>query len=195
MARPDPQYFHCFDTALGCCAIAWTDSHGVLGSQLPEESATATRDRMRVRFPQAQQVEQLGQLPSEIAQAVAGVQTLLAGQSSDAGDLLRVRLDARGLPEFDAQVLAFTRHIPVGQTLSYGEVAARLGQAGAARAVGRAEGRNPFAPIVPCHRVVAAAPGQGGFSAHGGLLTKQKLLIIEARASGQQVSEQQGLFE
>nr|WP_295080021.1 methylated-DNA--[protein]-cysteine S-methyltransferase [uncultured Roseateles sp.] len=195
MARPDPQYFHCFDTALGCCAIAWTDAHGVQGSQLPEENAAATRDRIRVRFPLAQQVEQAQQLPAEIAQAVAAIQALLAGKTSDAGELLGVRLDERDLPEFDARVLTLTRHIPVGQTLSYGQVAARLGQPGAARAVGRAEGRNPFAPIVPCHRVVAATPGQGGFSAHGGLQTKQKLLIIEARASGQVVCEQQGLFE
>lgn len=64
--------------------------------------------------------------------------------------------------------------------MTYGDVAARLGDRGAARAVGRALGRNPFVLIVPCHRVLAAGRRPGGFSAHGGVATKCRLLDIES---------------
>lgn len=183
-------FFHCYDSALGCCAIAW-GAAGIVGSQLPEESASATRDRMRVRFPSARECVDAAQLPEPVRQAVAGVQALLAGAPCD---LLEVVLDDQGLPEFDRAVWALTRRIPVGQTLSYGEIAARLGRPGAARAVGRAEGHNPFAPIVPCHRVMGAGGLGTGFSAHGGVGTKLRLLAIEARATGQLGAQQQDLF-
>ena len=76
------------------------------------------------------------------------------------------------------------RGIAPGATLSYGEIAARLGERGLARDVGQALGRNPFPIIVPCHRVLAAGGKAGGFSANGGVTTKLRLLTIErARTS------------
>ena len=188
-------FFHCYPTVLGHCGIAWTE-RGVVGSQLPEETPSLTRDRMWVRFPAAREVAAFGELPAAVQAACEGVRALLAGE---ARDLLEVELDDSAVPAFDREVLALTRRIPVGQTLTYGEVAMRLGQPGAARAVGRAEGHNPFAPIVPCHRVMGA-PSAGkaanltGFSAAGGVATKLKILAIEARATGQQAGEQQDLF-
>ncbi len=188
-------FFHCYPTALGHCGIAWTE-RGIVGSQLPEETPSLTRDRMGVRFPAAREVLEFGQLPAAVQAACEGVRALLAGE---ARDLLEVELDDSAVPAFDREVLALTRRIPVGQTLTYGEVATRLGHPGAARAVGRAEGHNPFAPIVPCHRVMGA-PSAGkaanltGFSAAGGVATKLKILAIEARATGQQAGEQQDLF-
>ncbi len=74
------------------------------------------------------------------------------------------------------------------QTATYGELAQRIGAPDAARAVGRAMAQNPFAPIVPCHRVVAADGSLGGFSAAGGAATKQRMLAIEARVAGAQRS-------
>jgi methylated-DNA-[protein]-cysteine S-methyltransferase len=71
------------------------------------------------------------------------------------------------------------RAIPLGEVLTYGQVAARLGDEGAARAVGRALGRNPFPIVVPCHRVIAAGGRLGGFSAEGGATTKRRMLVIE----------------
>jgi len=188
-------FFHCYPTSLGHCGIAWTD-RGIVGSQLPEETPSVTRDRMWVRFPTAREVPEFEQLPHAVKQACLGVRALLDGE---ARDLLEVDLDDSAVPAFDREVLALTRRIPVGQTLTYGEVAARLGQPNAARAVGRAEGHNPFAPIVPCHRVMGAptagkAANLTGFSAPGGVATKLKILAIEARATGQQVGEQQDLF-
>lgn len=191
-----PVFFHCYDTALGSCGIAW-HADGIVGSQLPEESASMTRDRMRVRFPAAREVAAGELLPDFVREACEGVRALLDGEPRD---LLEIPLDDRAVPAFDREVLALTRRIPVGQTLTYGEIAARLGQPNAARAVGRAEGHNPFAPIVPCHRVMGSpsssrAANLTGFSAPGGVATKLRLLAIEARAVGQQVGEQQDLFQ
>jgi methylated-DNA-[protein]-cysteine S-methyltransferase len=67
----------------------------------------------------------------------------------------------------------------------------KLGQPGAARAVGHALGRNPFAPVVPCHRVLAAGGRSGGFSASGGVTTKLRLLQIE----GAMIGAERGLFD
>ncbi|WIT11303.1 methylated-DNA--[protein]-cysteine S-methyltransferase [Paucibacter sediminis] len=180
-------FFHCYDTALGCCGIAWGE-RGIVGAQLPEESAAATRDRMRVRFPTARET---AAPPAEVWAAIEGVQALLRGEPRD---LLEFRLDETGIPAFNQRVHALTRRIPVGQTRTYGELAQALGLPGAARAVGQAEGHNPFAPIVPCHRVMGAGGVGTGFSAHGGVATKLRLLAIEARATGQMAGEQSGLF-
>jgi methylated-DNA-[protein]-cysteine S-methyltransferase len=81
-------------------------------------------------------------------------------------------------------VYALTRKIPPGETLSYGQIAARLGSPGAARAVGQAMRRNPFAIVVPCHRVLASGGKLGGFSANGGVWTKRRMLAIEEAARG-----------
>ncbi|MDT8997893.1 methylated-DNA--[protein]-cysteine S-methyltransferase [Paucibacter sp. APW11] len=180
-------HFHCFDTALGCCAIAWTPL-GVVGSQLPEDSPEATRQRMLARFPGACET---ADLPAAMGAAVAGIQALLSGELRD---LLEIPLDERRVPPFNRRVHALTRQIPVGQTRSYGELAVALGVPGAARAVGQAEGANPFAPIVPCHRVMGSGGAAVGFSAHGGVETKRRLLAIEARACGQLAGEQGALF-
>ena len=80
---------------------------------------------------------------------------------------------------FIAASTPIARGIAPGRTLTYGDIAARLGDPGAARAVGQALGHNPFAIIVPCHRVLAAHGQPGGFSAHGGAATKLRLLSIE----------------
>jgi O-6-methylguanine DNA methyltransferase len=85
-------------------------------------------------------------------------------------------LDGRGTP-FQRRVWEALRRIPYGRTLSYGEVAARVGRPRAFRAVGQANGRNPIPLIVPCHRVIAAAGRLGGFGA--GLELKRTLLEIE----------------
>jgi methylated-DNA-[protein]-cysteine S-methyltransferase len=182
--RPDePLWCHSFDTALGCCGIVWS-GQGVVASLLPD----ANPARLKRRHPSAQATDEL---PAHIAHAVDGIRALLAGEVRDLGDIV---LDERGIPEFRRQVHALTRAIPPGQTRTYGEIAAALGQPGAARAVGRAEGDNPFPPIVPCHRVMGAGGEPTGFSAPGGIETKRRMLLIEARAAGQLAGDQQKLF-
>lgn len=90
-----------------------------------------------------------------------------------------VPLDLRGVGDFDRRVLAVIRTIPRGEARSYGWVARRIGLSGAARAVGGACGRNPCPILIPCHRVVAAGGGLGGFS--GGLAWKRYLLQLEKK--------------
>jgi methylated-DNA-[protein]-cysteine S-methyltransferase len=84
-----------------------------------------------------------------------------------------------GVSPFHRRVYEEARTIPPGKTLSYGDIAARLGARNAARAVGQALGRNPFAIVVPCHRVLAAGGKIGGFSAQGGINTKRRMLALE----------------
>jgi methylated-DNA-[protein]-cysteine S-methyltransferase len=166
--------FALFDTAIGACGIAWS-TRGVAGVQLPEASESRTRARMRERFPGA--VE--GAPPPAARRALDAIAALLRGEPAD---LSSVALDMDGVPPFHRRVYEAARAVPAGATLSYGAIAARLGSPGAARAVGQALGRNPFAIIVPCHRVLAAGGRPGGFSANGGAVTKLRLLAIEGAA-------------
>jgi methylated-DNA-[protein]-cysteine S-methyltransferase len=92
-----------------------------------------------------------------------------------------VRLNAHGTP-FQLRVWQALREIPFGETASYGQQALRVGEPGAARAVGLANGRNPISIIVPCHRVVGANGSLTGYG--GGLPAKRWLLDHEAKHAG-----------
>src|SRR6516225_3627318 len=163
--------FALFDTAIGLCAIAW-GNRGVAGVQLPEAGEAETRARMLHRFPAAGEAAP----PAEVQRAIQRMAALLRGEASD---LSTVALDMDGLPEFHRRVYEAALTIPPGKTLSYGDIARRVGAPGAARAVGQALGRNPFPIVVPCHRVLAAGGKIGGFSAQGGIATKRRMLAIE----------------
>jgi methylated-DNA-[protein]-cysteine S-methyltransferase len=166
--------FCLFDTAIGTGGIAWGDQ-GVVGIQLPEPDPAALRARIRRRFSSALETEP----PPAIGRAMRGMTELLNGGTADLSDVV---LDFDGVPEFDRQVYAVARTVPAGETTSYGEIATRLGDVHLARDVGQALAHNPFPIVVPCHRVLAAGGKLGGFSARGGVRTKQQLLEIE-RAS------------
>jgi methylated-DNA-[protein]-cysteine S-methyltransferase len=83
--------------------------------------------------------------------------------------------------DFQVQVLRELQQIPYGQTVSYGEIAKRIGRPKAMRAVGAANGRNPLPIIIPCHRVIGSSGDLTGFG--GGLDTKEALLRLEAENS------------
>jgi methylated-DNA-[protein]-cysteine S-methyltransferase len=176
--------FCVFDTAIGSCGIAWDDRGQIVGTQLPQKDEDGTRACMRRRFPGVPETDPL----PEVQDVMRRIRALLEGHREA---LLDVPLDMTGVPAFHQRVYEITRAIPPGRTLTYGEVAARLGEPGAARAVGRALGHNPFAPVVPCHRVLAAATGPGGFSAEGGVATKLRMLQIEKA----QLGSEPGLFD
>jgi methylated-DNA-[protein]-cysteine S-methyltransferase len=167
-----------FDTAIGRCGVAWGE-RGIVGVQLPESRESETRARLLRHNPDAVEAPP----PPEIQRALDRIVALLAGQ---AADLSIAVLDMNRVPPFHRRVYEVARTIPPGETLSYGEIAKQMGADGSARAVGQALGRNPFAIVVPCHRVLAASGKIGGFSANGGIATKLRMLSIEAaRASGQ----------
>ena len=163
--------FKIFDSPLGPCGIAWSD-FGVTGVQLPEGTAEETRRRLTARHPEVSEAKP----PADVALAIEGITALLAGKPAD---LRSVALDFEHVSDFHRRVYEITRAIPRGATLTYGDIARRLGDLTLARAVGQALGHNPFPLIVPCHRVIARGNALGGFSAHGGTTTKQRLLEIE----------------
>lgn len=174
------QSFTLFETPIGTCAIAW-NARGLIGVQLPERDADATRARMRKRFPEAVELAPDGRAQK----AIDGIVALLDGEKRD---LSGIAIDDSATPEFNARVYKIVRQIPPGQTLTYGEVAERLGDRTLARAVGQAMGQNPCPIVMPCHRVMAAGDRTGartgGFSAPGGVVTKLKLLTIEGAQPG-----------
>ncbi len=172
-----------FDTAIGRCGIAWTD-RGIVATCLPEADERRTRARLVRRCTGAEERTP----PAHVRRAVERIVALLCGEADDLAD---IALDMGGIPEFNARVYAIARAIPPGATLTYGEIAKQLGSAELARDVGQAMGQNPFPPIVPCHRVVAARGKTGGFSATGGVATKLRMLAIE----GAQVDGTLPLFE
>jgi methylated-DNA-[protein]-cysteine S-methyltransferase len=102
--------------------------------------------------------------------------------------LEQISLNMAGVPEFHRKVYAVARQLRPGQTCTYGEMAKTLGEPGAARAVGQALGANPFAPIVPCHQILAAGGKPGGFSGGQGAVTKLRMLEIEGAAFGGSLS-------
>lgn len=167
-----------FETPLGRCGIAWnkagnSDSQpAVIFLQLPE----ATARRTESRIARTSGALKSSAPPPRIAEVIKRVCRHLQGEAQDFRD---VTIDLNGAGRFAREVYEAAREIPAGQTRTYGEVARVLSRPTAARAVGRALGRNPIGLIVPCHRVLAAGGKAGGFSAHGGPATKAKMLAIE----------------
>jgi methylated-DNA-[protein]-cysteine S-methyltransferase len=84
-------------------------------------------------------------------------------------------------PSFYQAVWKACAKIPTGETRTYGWIARKIGRPGAARAVGRALAANPFAPKIPCHRVVRSDGKLGGYSGPGGVAAKRRLLLKERR--------------
>ncbi len=104
-----------------------------------------------------------------------------------AGELIDfdVELDLRGT-EFQRRVWRALLTIPYGETRSYGQIAEQIGAPGSARAVGLANGRNPIAIVVPCHRVIGAGGSLTGYG--GGLDRKRTLLDLEKRRASANLS-------
>ena len=168
--------FALFDTPIDCCGIVW-NGRGIAGVQLPETDRRAVRNRVLLRFPGACEAVP----PADVQRVVDDIAALLNGKPRD---LDYAKIDTAALPDFHRRVYDVARTIPAGSTLSYGEIAERLGDRLLAREVGEALGQNPFPIIVPCHRVLAAGGKMGGFSARGGVRTKLRLLSIEGAEPG-----------
>jgi methylated-DNA-[protein]-cysteine S-methyltransferase len=169
MTRPNLSYT-LFDTAIGRCGVAWSD-RGIVRIQLPEASDAKAVRRLAMNDDVTPAAP-----PPAVARAIEQMRRHLQGEPQDLRD---VALDMSEVAAFHARVYQAARKVLAGKTIAYGELAARIGAPGAARAVGQALGKNPFAIVVPCHRVLAAQGRAGGFSAHGGLGTKRRILAAE----------------
>ena len=173
MAKPDAHAvgYALIATALGTCGIAWSP-HGLLRLQLPERDRAATKARL------TRGLEAATAVPPPAVMAAA-IESLVRYADGAAEDFSAVPLDLAQVPDFHRTIYAACCAVRWGQTATYGELAQRVGVPGAARAVGQAMGRNPIPVIIPCHRVLASGQRMGGFSAHGGAITKQRLLALE----------------
>lgn len=170
--------FHIFETEIGRAGLAWSEK-GLVGAHLPERDAGVVRRSFAKRFPGSEEAP----APQAFRDVIDGVKALLRGE---AVDLSTAPLDLERVADFDAKVYAIARSIPAGRTMTYGEVAAELGDRLLARDVGAALARNSWPILVPCHRVTAAGGRLGGFSARGGAKTKLRLLAIEGAAAAAQ---------
>lgn len=158
-----------FDTAFGSCGIAWSAA-GVTRVRLP--GGAALEERLRTSTGLAAASEP----PAAIAAVIARLQRYFAG---DPIEFDEAPLDHSGVPPFNAVLYGEMRRLRWGETTTYGELARRAGEPNGARAVGKAMGQNPTPVLIPCHRVLAAGDRLGGFSAWGGDVTKERLLVLE----------------
>ncbi|WP_119421593.1 methylated-DNA--[protein]-cysteine S-methyltransferase [Desertibaculum subflavum] len=168
---PVDSSYHLFDSPIGTCGIAWT-LRGVARLLLPEADAATTERRLRGTGV----THGADKPPRAIATAIAQVCRHLEGRRVDLADVV---LDLADSIPFHRKVYKTLRGIGWGETVSYGTLAGLAGAPGAARAVGTALRHSPVAIVIPCHRVVAAGGKVGGYTAHGGLVTKRRLLEIE----------------
>lgn len=113
--------------------------------------------------------------PDEAKDALKQVQAYLDGERTD----FDLPTDISILTDFQQQVLQATQQIPRGRIATYMDIARKIGNPKAVRAVGQALGRNPIPIVIPCHRVIASNGSLGGYSGGGGLETKAKLLKLE----------------
>ena len=163
---PDFIEYVLFETAIGKCGIAWRPGPLIVGFSLPE----GKEPRFAIRGSSASEI------PEPIKDMIEKCRRHLARDLQDFHD---APLDWCAFEPFARKVYEAALEIPVGQTRTYGQLAKQVGEPHAAQAVGQALGSNPIPLVIPCHRILAAGGKMGGFSAPGGLVTKEKLLVIE----------------
>lgn len=167
----EPPRFRVFETALGWVACTAT-SHGVIRIQLPERNATTARRKMRAVCPEASEDATL--LPDFIDR----IQRYFAGEKNVRFD---VAVDWADASDFLRDVWQACRRIGYGRTVTYKQLAERVGRPRAARAIGLAMRMNRLPILVPCHRVLKSDGSLGGFSATRGVALKEQMLELEAR--------------
>jgi methylated-DNA-[protein]-cysteine S-methyltransferase len=145
----------------------------------------------RLTFGHASPKAAVAALPSELLDGAVRevwnqplIRRLQAFASGARDDFRDVEVDLSPLTDFQRRVLQCCRQIPYGETLTYGQLAAKAGAARAARAIGNCMAANPVPLVIPCHRVVAANGKLGGYSAAGAVETKRRLLSLEISRSG-----------
>jgi methylated-DNA-[protein]-cysteine S-methyltransferase len=162
-----------FETAIGPCGVAWNE-RGLVAVQLSESTRATTERRLKSKA----QSGGPSNPPPWVAEAIADVQRYLAGERVH---FAAVPVDLGGAEPFHRKVYEALREIAWGTTTTYGALARVAGGSDweATREVGQAMARNPAPVVIPCHRVLAAGNKPGGFSAYGGVVTKERLLALE----------------
>jgi methylated-DNA-[protein]-cysteine S-methyltransferase len=166
-------HHYLFDTAIGPCGVAWS-VRGLKAVQLPQSNREGTERRLVAKSGSASVAEP----PDWLVAVISDIQRYLAGECVD---FSTVAVDLDGTDGFHHKVYDALRTVGWGRTTTYGMLAREAGGADweATREVGQAMAHNPAPIVIPCHRVLAAGNKPGGFSAYGGVLTKEKLLALE----------------
>ncbi len=170
-----------FPTAIGEMAIAWNEE-SVLRIFLPEANPQKLLASARKRLESAK-LEWTGNPPTHVGHLAAQIRAQLRGEPQE---FSLEHFSFRSGSPFLRKVYECSQRIPSGQVVTYRELAQEAGSPKAFRAVGQAMARNPFPIAIPCHRVVGSgkpSKNPGGFSAHGGLSTKAKILKLEGNSS------------
>ena len=174
--RSNSSRYALFETDEGPCGVVWSAA-GIVALLLPERTPEELRARaLRAAGPAAEEAG--ARLPAPIASLVSRVRGQFRTGDSRYDD---VELDTTATGEFDRAVYAAAREIPAGQTRTYGEIAHRIGEPRAARAVGRACATNQAAGVIPCHRAVGSGGTLNGY--RWGVARKERLLADERRRS------------
>jgi methylated-DNA-[protein]-cysteine S-methyltransferase len=158
--------FHIHETDLGWVGVALSEQ-GLREITLPHKTKSAALDRV-AQFGASQPATK-----TEAKDLDRMIDSLVSGKSPGNG----VKLDWSGITPFRRQVMEECARIPIGRTLTYGELAAKVGKPRSARAVGRVMATNPFPLLVPCHRVLGSDRTLHGYG--GGLPMKAALLRAE----------------
>ncbi len=170
--NPAPYEYLVFETAMGFCALAWSDA-GIACLRLPTATSEDAARLVLRRLADARP----GEPPAQVREAAALAVRYFEGTRSD---FSRCEVDLGQQDKFSREVYGFVRVLAWGETTTYGAVARALGAGPeAARDVGQAMAKNPVPLIIPCHRVLAAGGKIGGFSAPGGSNTKARMLAME----------------
>lgn len=160
-----------FDTAVGRCAIAW-GQNGILGVQLADVREIETRRRLLRQFPEARELSP----PADVQYFIDSIGIALRGQFAELSD---IPLDMSNLSPFDCRIYEMVRRIPRGETRTRAEIATQVGSPGIVHSLAQALARNPFALVVPCHRVLESAGRIDGIPTNGGAMTRARLLSLE----------------
>lgn len=162
--------FAAFPTRLGCVRVAWT-SRGICRLSFRSRSSVGFAADLRRTFPGAEITS------GSESEAPASLARELSDYASGRITSFTVPIDLTGLTLFQRRVLKATAGVPYGEVVSYGTIAAAIGNPGSSRAVGNALGANPVPILIPCHRIIASGGRIGGFT--GGLRAKRRLMAVE----------------
>lgn len=147
--------FHIAATERGVVAVAWLITEPAFDTELAKRLHVPVANAREIRPSDARRIH--------LDAGLAALEGLLAGRPVRRS----VAFDLTDRPVWDRRVLEAVAMIPWGRTASYGEIARQVGAPRAARAVGGAVGRNPVSLLIPCHRVIAADGGIGGYGGDG----------------------------
>ncbi len=156
-----------FDTPIGPLRVVCSEK-GLAYLELPHQNGRGLAGWMKLHAPEARLLDRRVANDAVIDQ--------LLEYTTGARRAFEIDLDLRATP-FQLAVYRHVAKIPYGETLAYSEIAERLGQPKAVRAVGAANGANPIPLVIPCHRVIARGGALQGYA--GGLELKARLLVME----------------